>query len=236
MGNFLKNNFISVAVCLMALGALSFADTYVRPYGAPNYAAGTRAVGSVVNSEFESLKNWLNGGNISSENIAALGIATSNIQDDAVTPAKMARLTPVDNTGSTLPFTASGSCPTTGGALTITTSGRPVYLNFRSLSSGSRFRIITSLETIAEGGNLGSRVEILRDGSSIFTFTTTVPQTDVLTGPEWEWSWPASSFSVIDNPTAGTYTYQVRVTDINSGVCGSSSSGFTDAIYNAYEL
>lgn len=236
MRNFLKNNLISVAVCLMALGALSFADTYVRPYGATNYAAGTRAIGSVVNAEFESIKNWLNGGNISSENIAALGVATANIDDGAVTPVKMARLTPVDNTGSTLPFTASGSCPTTGGALTITTSGRPVYLNFRSNSSGSRFRMVTSLETIAESGDLGSRVEILRDGSSVFTFVTSRAAVDVLGAGPWEWSWPSSSFSVIDNPTAGTYTYQVRVTDINSGVCGSSSSGFTDTIWNAYEL
>lgn len=236
MRNFLKNNFFSLLVCLSALGALSFADTYVRPYGPTNYAAGTRAVGSVVNSEFESLKNWLNGGNISSENIAALGIATSNIQDDAVTPAKMARLTPVDNTGSTLPFTASGSCPTTGGTLTITTSGRPVYLNFRSSSTNARFSVITSLETIAEGANLGATVEILRNSSPVFDFQVVVPQTDVVTGPTWEWSWPASSFSVIDNPSAGTHTYQVRVTDTNSGVCGSSTSGFTGAIYNAYEL
>lgn len=87
---FLKNNLIAIVISLFVLGGISFANTYVRPYSSTNYAGGAKAVGAVVNAEFQAITDWLNGGNISSGNIAGLGVATANIDNSAVTTAKIA--------------------------------------------------------------------------------------------------------------------------------------------------
>jgi len=62
-----------------AISTTANATTIVRPYGASDYAGGAKAVGSKVDSEFDTIVNWLNGGNIASGNIAAFGVLKTNL-------------------------------------------------------------------------------------------------------------------------------------------------------------
>lgn len=104
----------------------SFAGTATIPN---SFSAGQPAVAADVNENFDYLANFINGANISSENVTAGGIVGSNIATETISDSKM-----IDNT------LLERSVAT--GALTIlsmaTTSGPYVY-NYRNgcrLSSG----------------------------------------------------------------------------------------------------
>jgi len=133
MREFLKRNFLILGVLFFGYAAYALASTYVRPYGSSDYAGGQKAVGSKVNTEFESLTSWLNGGYIASGNIASLGVATSNVANGAITPAKIASSN-LKVTSSSSAYAMSSVTPATITNLstTYTSNGRPVYIGLEA--------------------------------------------------------------------------------------------------------
>jgi len=220
MKNFIKNNAISVFVSLLALGGLSYADVIVRPYGPTDYAGGAKAVGSKVNAEFQNIVSWLNGGNISSNNISAFGVASSNIADNAVITSKIANnaVTKAKLSGNytqtgfsgylSITDTSTTALLVTNNSTTVTTSGRPVLVTFggSALTFGCPAPIIGSyIGSNGDDDNQGY-LQIRRNGSASALFNLQ---------PGYS---PCSNYSYVDFPAAGTYTYQASLrVDYTSG-------------------
>jgi len=147
--NFFKHNLLSILVCLSLCAAYASATTLTRPYGSTDYAGGQKAVGSKVNTEFDTIVNWLNGGNISSTYIATGGIATANIASFAITNAKLATST-LTVTSSSSVYTTTSNVPATVTNLstTYTSTGRPLAI---SLEAYPGTYVLGGVNTYASG-------------------------------------------------------------------------------------
>lgn len=164
--------------------------------------------------------------------VAANGIATTNIVNQAVTQNKLAPR----STGSTVGMggfaTSSGSgsysingtvasVPVPGLSVTITTTGRPVHLML--LPDGVSLAGIWM--NFVSGSYNPAQIQFLR-GASLLAVNEFGEQTSNLT------VYPPSSFQWIDPVAAGTYTYTV-----NTKTSSTNQSIFVaNAILAAYEL
>lgn len=231
MRKFLKNNALAILVCLAAVGTLASATTITRPYGASDYAGGTKAVGTKVNAEFASIVAWLNGGNISSDNIATAGVATANIASFAVTSAKIATLAVSKDklsaanlsvtSGSSLYLLENTVTPATVSNLsTVFTSqyGRPTRISLEpnpGTYQASGFSAHRSFIQAAGNGasSLGSAIFFVRDSSTTAHWQLlsgiATASTDYL---------PCSGFSYTEiGLVAGvSYTYAVKASTGNA--------------------
>lgn len=214
MRNFLKHNLLSILVCLSVMTVISSATTLTRPYGASDYAGGTKAVGSKVNAEFANIVSWLNNGNIATDNIATGGVATANIASLAVTTAKInnGAVTKAKLDTANLKVTGSSSVYALTGTLvpatitnlstTFVSNGRPVSVRMEPnpgsyLNSGAT--LITSfVSTDTAGGN----IFFLRDSSTTAHFNITIDHE----------SHPCSMFSYTELllTSGNTYTFTAK--------------------------
>lgn len=197
MLKFLKNNLISILIASGAVSALSYAATYNRPYNSTYYTGGTKAVGPVVNAEFQAITDWINGGNIASGNIAALGVYGYNLFSNFLI------------TDSSSLFTNTGATPQqiTNFTGSITTSGRPVALSIQGTGTTYMITGSSTLAGLIYSDDLASRQSYLafyRDGSII-------SQQRINAGGKNDAADKCSAFSHIDFPVAGAYTYQVKI-------------------------
>lgn len=197
--------FFNIVLSLLVPGIV-FATSFIRPYGASDYAGGTKAVGTKVNAEFAYISSWLNGGNIATGNIAAFGVATSNIANGAVTNIKLA--------DANIKFSVGSGSTTLDGAYdllqvanlstTITTVGRPVRISLQTSGDTTTCAISpTKLGYVAFTGAGGEAyLYALRDSSTTmasFLSTNTLYR-------------DCSAYSYTDQPAAGTYTYSIKAT------------------------
>lgn len=183
-------------MCVFVTTALGFATAYNRPYNSSSYTGGTKAVGLVVNAEFQALTDWINGGNISSVNIAALGVTGPKLFSNFFVSDSSSLFT---NTGAT-------AAQVTNFSASITTSGRPVHLSIQG--TGTLYQIsnqgtLAGLVYSDDQVNRQSYLAFYRDGS-------TLSQYRVNYGGNLNYADQCSSFSHIDFPSAGTYTYNVK--------------------------
>lgn len=234
MRTFLKNNALAILVCLFAVGSFASATTITRPYGAGDYAGGTKAVGSYVNAEFANIVSWLNNGNITATNIGTGGVATANIASYAVTTAKIvdAAVTKVKLSAANLAVTSASSlyvlsnttlaATITGLSTTITTSLRPVRVSLEAnpgtYRSGTADLWPSYVNASGYNSNLGSTLFFVRDGSTTASFLVTSNSTLVDTPMH-----PCSGFSYTDfEPVAlgGTFSYSVKAA--NNAAAGST--------------
>lgn len=206
-------------VCLCAVGVFASATTITRPYGSSDYAGGTKAVGTKVNAEFASIVAWLNGANISSDNIATSGVATANIASFAVTTAKLntASVTPVKLSTANLQISSSSSLYTlsntetpatvTNLSTTITTTAdRPVSIRLENNPSTYQSSGVAQYTGYIKANGAGSDTL----GASLFFVrdSSTTAHWQVLSnGVE---TVPCSAFSYTENLPSGTYTYYVK--------------------------
>lgn len=111
--------------------------------------------------------------------------------------------------GSNVNFsTTSSSYDDTGASVTITTTGRPVFVGLidgRSSISSGYSRITGSA---AAGGNVQVGLLIERDGTGISAHLVAATTPSGALGVVHA---PASSVSYIDRPAAGTYTYSLSI-------------------------
>lgn len=229
MRNFLKNNALAILVCLFAVATVGSATTITRPYGSSDYAGGTKAVGSKVNAEFANIVAWINGGNISSDNIATAGVATANLASFVVTEAKIAAyaVTPGKLSVRNLKITSSSSLFTlsntvtpatiTNLSTTIVASGlRPLSVRLENnpgtyVSSGVN-REAGGVETVgANALTVGSNIFFVRDS------TTTAHWPIALTAG----SRVPCNFSYTETtPPAATYTFTVKASNGDASATG----------------
>lgn len=165
---------------------------------------------------------------VTTAKIAAGGVTTTNILDGNVTSAKIA---PGGVTQDRLASRATGSTVAAGGfatssssgaystsstsftavtnlSVTITTTGRPVFVGLISDGSGNFSEIYES------GGSLpNTSMRFLRSGTEIsrqhLIYTSSANQVYL----------PPSSISHYDAPAAGTYTYTFEVHANNPNTC-----------------
>ena len=130
--------------------------------------------------------------------------------------------------------TTGGSTPITNLSVTITTTGRPVFVSLGSDNAGDSY--IGASVTVSSGAGdyvVGARINFLNGGISIaqqlVENETYILNTGTLTALS-----PSSSFSALDltvNGSPGTYTYTVDLANAGSG-----TSFCNDAILIAYEI
>lgn len=200
MRNFLKNNLLSLTVCVLTIASWTVAGTITRIY---TFAGGDRAIATHVNAEFNNVLDFINNAGIGSNNIAGGGIATANIASYAVTKAKLdtATLTISANSGAfsgTNPHTLA----VTNLSTTITTTGRPVRM---SLVSGGTFTVSsasTNVSYVMATNSTTSNILFLKDNVTTVIFPLVGASAAGL---------PCSAFQFVESPSAGSHTYSVAV-------------------------
>ena len=216
MMKFTKRYLPLIAAVIAGSWAVSApATTLVRPYGSSDYAGGQRAVGSKVNSEFDTIVNWLNGANIDSTNIYAGGIATSNYAAGSVTLAKLA--------ASTLTVTATSSDYQTTGSVTpatvtnlsttFTSTGRPILVSLEAnpatyLSGGVPF-FGSFVRQYSNPSGTSDALFFVRDSTTTaYFFLSNITGAATITDKRSD----CGSFHYTEyNLPAGTYSFAVKV-------------------------
>lgn len=190
-------------LAIILVPVVAVGGTIVRPYGPSDYAGGAKAVGSKVNSEFATVASFLNGKNIASDNITDLGINTANLNTGAVTKIKQTSNYAITANAGVFTSVANSSTTLqqiTNLSTTITTTGKPVLVIMDAASTGS----IGGFQTNQSGGASETYMWLIRDASTVgggFPVNISGGNTYI----------PCSSFSYVDSPVAGTYTYAVKM-------------------------
>jgi hypothetical protein len=142
--------------------------------------------------------------------IKALGVGTSQIAAAAVTQAKRAALgQQLSSDCGTFTTTSTSFVDVTNLTITITTTGRPVWLGLISgnpTNSADLFINAAASFLTVNFRNSTSSADI-----ATYSFgTTTVEDKEI----------PSSSANIITVPAAGTYTYKVQLKSNNGGTVG----------------
>jgi hypothetical protein len=203
--------YLNILLVLL-VPVIAIGGTIVRPYGPSDYAGGAKAVGSKVNSEFATVASFINGKNIASDNITSLGvtndnmaansISTTNVIDGAITKAKQ-----TSNYGLTESSGAWGSATNASVDLaqidnlstTLTTTGKPVLVLLSAATTGA----IGLIQATSSGGGNQNILWVIRDSATTGGGFLISEGTNELK--------PCSTFSYLDTPVAGTYTYSIKL-------------------------
>lgn len=144
--------------------------------------------------------------------VTAYPLATADVADGAITPAKKAALGQQTANGTASPGQTSSSTSyvdITSCSVSLMTTGRPVFVGLKNSVSG--FVEVAD----ASGTSAGLRIKFLRD-------STIISECQFLSGhggtTNTTFRLPASAFWCVDTGvTAGTYTYKAQVQCIASG-------------------
>lgn len=191
------------------------------------FFASTVAVGSYVIPDLGVTTRKIAASAVTTAKINDLAVTTAKINDLAVTQAKRAALGQ-QLSSAIAGFTTSSTSfvDVTGASVSITTTGRPVWVGLQGsgVSSANAVACSTLSATIVACENA-----ILRSG-------TTISDSNIggnnPAGTSYSFTIPPSSFWYIDVPSAGTYTYKLQ-TKVNTGTV---TSGFSNIKLIAYEL
>lgn len=157
--------------------------------------------------------------------IADLAVSTAKLAAGAVTQAKRASLgQQVSSSSGSYSSTSTSYADVTNLTVSITTTGRPVFIGL--ISDGS----ISKMGMEDNGGSTQSvSVKIVRGSTDIAIYNL---RSEATTGVIYI---PSSSIYMIDVPSAGTYTYKVQ--GISSAFSGSAPTLVVQsAKLVAYEL
>jgi len=161
-------------------------------------------------------------------------ITTAKLHDGAVTQAKRAALTYGISSSSGSYTTNSTTFTTvTNLTVTITTTGRPVFVGLQGSGSTSPTPAIFLQRNGTTAGFEGN-MSILRDGGGLanFTWGLQFPSNGSLNTMRIP---PSSVWMVDDSAVAGSHTYTVQVRVVNLGSV-TDALGVTEAKLVAYEL
>lgn len=147
-------------------------------------------------------------GSVDAAAIGSSAVTTAKINDGAVTQAKRASLgQQVSSSSSNFSTTSTSLTDVTNLSVSITTTGRPVFVGVQSDGTGvesywgsvatDSVTYVAARAAIIRGSTEVARAELATtDGTSSASLTVTGPP-----GSLW----------CIDAPSAGTYTYKVRI-------------------------
>jgi hypothetical protein len=150
---------------------------------------------------------------VTTAKIANLNVTTGKLADGAVTQAKRASLGQQLSSEAIFSTTSASFVDVTNLTVTITTTGRPVFVGLINSASGTGSSILTRRTAGAEAS---SQIQILRDATAIAIYPLTLAVSGH--GSLLDLNTPASAINTIDVPSAGTYTYKIqsRVVSANS--------------------
>lgn len=190
------------------------------------------AVLAVDNSTLEISSNTLRvkSSGITSTQIAANAVGTTQIADAAVTQAKRVALGQQLSSGSgTATYSGTTFTDVTGCSISITTTGRPVYLALVTIQTVAQPCLVVTTSTSVS--TLGAAIAIHRSGTGIIT---SMAQSFVFSAASVNNSFSIlpGSIAYIDTPAAGTYTYKIQANTSLSTV----SLFFNGVKLIAYEL
>lgn len=147
---------------------------------------------------------------VTTAKITDANVTTAKLADGAVTPAKRAALgQQVSSGSSTFSTTNASYTDVTNLSVSITTTGRPVFIGTTSDpaiddGAGGYYR-----GNLTVAGSVSTGIKVLRDSTQVLTTNAGHSSaTNLYT--------PASSVWTIDTPSAGTYTYKVQIKCVNA--------------------
>lgn len=157
------------------------------------------------------------------------GVTTAKLASGAVTQAKRAALgQQLSSSSSTFASTSTSIVDVTNLTVTITTTGRPVFVGLiQDASANAGF-----VEASREAETSSSSFYFYRDGSNIAA--STLLSNTFNSGGYSFVAVPSSSYYTIDAPASGSHTYKFRCKVNISGFNAASSVFYTKLI--AYEL
>lgn len=167
--------------------------------------------------------------NVTTAKIADSNVTTSKIADGAVTQAKRAALgQQISSSSGSYSTTSATFVDVTNLTVSITTTGRPVYLGLVWSGTGSGF--IGARDTSGSVGAFAN-IQVLRDSTAV-SYGVVGGNLNLTSGGADEFRAPLGSIWHIDVPSAGTYTYKVQI-----AMTGTSVTGYvSNAKLIAYEL
>jgi hypothetical protein len=165
---------------------------------------------------------------VTTAKINDLAVTTGKINDAAVTQAKRAALgQQISASSGNYTTTSSSYVDVTNLSVTITTTGRPVFIALiPDGSSSSNYVGGVGTGTPVLGS---ARFRILRDATTVADYGFPLSSPD-----GWFYYSPVSAISVIEVPAAGPYTYKLQAWAQDS--FGSVTSSVQYAKLIAFEL
>jgi hypothetical protein len=146
---------------------------------------------------------------VGTSNIIDSAVTTAKINDGAVTQAKRAALgQQYQTTVSDAPtLTSTSFADIANATITITTTGRPVFIVFQPEIAGIGGDPVGGITAQASSNNFDARIRFLRGATSIFSTKFSM---QAVGATAVNFDLPASCLLYIDVPAAGTYTYKVQ--------------------------
>lgn len=156
-------------------------------------------------------------------------VITEKVADGAITPVKKSALgQQISASSGTFSTSSASFVDVTNLSVSITTTGRPVFIGLVADGDTTLLSYLSVENGI--GGTGQANFQYLR-GSTVIAITA-------LQGPFVNSSIatliPVSSFSIIDTPAAGTYTYKMQAKAVT--IDGAPNVGVRRAKLIAYEL
>lgn len=150
----------------------------------------------------------INDSAVTTAKINDAAVTTAKINDGAVTPIKKSALGQQTADVSSFTNTANSSVDITGMTVTITTTGRPVYIGLMSYGDSGNPGSISGICSTGVGSAAPSVfISFFRGATDISSGACTFGSTQLTSGSI---ACFPSQFSYIDAVAAGTYTYKVK--------------------------
>lgn len=201
----------------MAVGTI--ADAAIT---APKIASGAVTTAKILNSAVTTEK--LNDLSVTTSKINDLAVTTAKLADGSVTQAKRAALGQQISSTITFSSTSNVLADVTNATVTITTTGRPVFIGFTGEFSAQ----VTSFNVTASASLITGDFAILRGSTTIMQTRIAISATGATSVIN---TWGPGAVSHFDTPAAGTHTYKLQTrTDAGGTVTIGSMRMF------AYEL
>ena len=204
-----------------------------------NYDDGTTLTESQLDDIKSSIETFVNTTKLNSDNIQTGGIATANyaaasvdaaaiassavttakindsavttakINDAAVTQAKRAALGQQISSAIDFNTTSTSYVDVTNATVTITTTGRPVYLSLNAGAPATNTAWLAVTPHASNGGRMA--LKLVKDSTDVAEVEY---QAGDAGGSTIKFGAP---FVFIDTPSAGTYTYKLQLKEYNGG-------------------
>ena len=212
-----QGNLIALMIFSLLFAFAADANVLVRTNGTTQYIPGQKAVGPNIDADFNNIVNWLNNGNIGSNNLTQFGVGPSNLAQYNVTITNgssaflMSGVTPVQVTNFSVSFVASGF--------------RPVKVSLEPNPSPFLYNGIQNYGSVMYGSTAGSDVSniyMVRDGSTVTDvyLSSNLLNAAVSAVPAY-FQTPCSAFTYTDLPSAGSHSYIIYASASTSrGVAG----------------
>lgn len=145
---------------------------------------------------------------VTADKLADNAVNTANIVDGAVTQTKRAALNLIESLSSgAFSTTSTSAVDVTNLSISITTTGRPVFIGLVSTSTTNGNTNLSYFGLSSNGASATGGVYLLRDSSVVANVNLAASSGN---GSSTNMQNPCSTFSMIETPTAGTYTYKVQ--------------------------